>query len=203
MRPAASSSSGLSVRKRSSKNLLIDSDASLGTNLQPQSSSKGSRRLSPRGASGRVSDAALVQLQAQLSRKWMFVFVAYTVCLALLVGVAIERSDRQWRTVNARLDALLSKFGNPNHIETSDFKRKVGKAVSGNILPWLYVCMSAFLTQRVCWRWYFRAENIISYFTPLPHFLLRCTFTHSKYIFLMFYIRTFNSYLSCTYVWIK
>ena len=50
----------------------------------------------------------------------MVVFVAYTVCLALLVGVAIDRSDRQWRTVNARLDALLSKFEDQNPIENSD-----------------------------------------------------------------------------------
>ena len=133
IRTAASSGIGPAVRKKGTKNLQIstaDSESLTGVPHTPSLPLKGTRKGSPRGTVGRVSDATLIQFQAQIARRWMIAFLAYTVCLTLLVGVAIERSDRQWRAVNIRLDALLARSADEQHVASA---RSDHRQLSGSL----------------------------------------------------------------------
>ena len=112
---------GVVLRKKSNRFLLNpsgDSEGLLGVPpLLSQSSTSSllgkGRRVSPKNShshSHTDNDGLQMQIFALRERRWMLLFVAYILCQTLLLGIAMERSDRQWRAVNSKLESVQSEL---------------------------------------------------------------------------------------------
>ena len=112
----AASGTSMALRKKNSRFLLGtsgESERDLGSapplHTQSSFSSKHGKRISPKSGGEPAHDAAKTLISAQIERRWTVAFVAYIICLSVLVGVCMERSERQWRSLNAKLDDILAR----------------------------------------------------------------------------------------------